>query len=110
MDFSAFDRPTAERIIEQLRYGVPPPEYVRAFTVGRGTQLRALEKSLGHPSGDRGSALLVKANYGGGKSHLLRVVREMALEAGYAVSLVVIDAQGGVRFNRMGYGPRGDLS
>ena len=101
MDFSAFDRPTAERIIEHLRYGVPPPEHVRAFTVGRGTQLRALEESLGHPSDDKGSALLVKANYGSGKSHLLKVVREMALEAGYAVSLVVIDAQGGVRFNRM---------
>ena len=101
MDFTAFDRATAERVIEQLRYGVPPPEHVRTFTVGRGTQLHALEESLGHPSNDQGSALLVKANYGSGKSHLLKVVREIALEAGYAVSLVVIDAQGGVRFNRM---------
>lgn len=98
---STFDQATAERIIEQLRYGVPPPEHVCAFTVGRQTELRALEKSLDHPSDDRGSALLVKANYGSGKSHLLRVVREMALDAGYAVSLVVVDAQGGVRFNRM---------
>jgi hypothetical protein len=96
-----FDQSTAERIVEQLRYGVPPPEHVRAFTVGRGAQLRALEESLGQPSDGKGSALLVKANYGSGKSHLLKVVREMALQAGYAVSLVVIDAQGGVRFNRM---------
>ena len=102
INFTAFDRATAERVIEQLRYGVPPPEHVRAFTVGRGAQLHALEESLGHPSDDdKGSALLVKANYGSGKSHLLKVVREIALEAGYAVSLVVIDAQGGVRFNRM---------
>jgi hypothetical protein len=96
-----FDQATAERIVEQLRYGVPPPEHVRTFTVGRVEQLRALEESLGHPTDGKGSALLVKANYGSGKSHLLKVVREMALEAGYAVSLVVIDAQGGVRFNRM---------
>jgi hypothetical protein len=101
MHTTAFDRATAERIIEQLRYGVPPPEHVRAFTVGRGGQLQQLERSLGHPSEDKGSALLVKANYGSGKSHLLKVVREMALEAGYAVSLIAIDAQGGVRFNRM---------
>ena len=101
MNDAAFDQATAERIVEQLRYGVPPPEHVCAFTVGRQTQLKALERSLGHPSKDRGSALLVKANYGGGKSHLLRVVREMALDAGYAVSLVVVDVQGGVRFNRM---------
>lgn len=96
-----FDRATAERVIEQLRYGVPPPKHVRAFTVGRSTQLHALEESLDHPRDDKGSALLVKANYGSGKSHLLKVVREIALDAGYAVSLVVIDAQGGVRFNRM---------
>lgn len=101
MSPSAFDRVTAERVVEQLRFGVPPPEHVRAFTVGRQTQLRALEDSLRRAGEDKGSALLVKANYGSGKSHLLRVVREMALEAGYAVSLVVIDAQGGVRFNRM---------
>lgn len=96
-----FDKATAEGIVEKLRYGVPPPEHVRAFTVGRVTQLRALEESLEHPTDGKGSALLVKANYGSGKSHLLEVVREMALEAGYAVSLVVINAQGGVRFNRM---------
>ena len=101
MDVTVFDRATAERVIEQLRYGVPPPQHVRAFTVGRSKQLVALEKSLDHPSDDKGSALLVKANYGSGKSHLLNVVQEMALEAGYAVSLVAIDAQGGVRFNRM---------
>ncbi len=95
------ERSEAERIVEQLRYGVPPPERVRAFTVGRDVQLRALEQSLSNPKEARGSALLVKANYGGGKSHLLKVVREIALEKGYAVSLVVINAQEGTRFNRM---------
>jgi len=101
MSLSVIDSGTAERVIEQLRFGVPPPEHVRAFTVGRGSHLHALEESLGRPGDDKGSALLVKANYGSGKSHLLKVVREMALDAGYAVSLVVVDAQGGVRFNRM---------
>lgn len=96
-----FDRATADRVIEQLRYGVPPPEHVRAFTVGRKAQLEALEQSLAQPKNSTGTALLVKANYGSGKSHLLKVVREMALEAGFAVSLVQINAQEGVRFNRM---------
>jgi hypothetical protein len=95
------DPATAERIVEQLRYGVPPPERIRAFTVGREEQFVQLERSLGSPTTDRGAALLVRANYGAGKSHLLKVVREMALDAGYAVSLVVVNAQGGVRFNRM---------
>ena len=95
------DPAAAERIAEQLRFGVPPPEQVRAFTVGREEQLGELERSLGSPTSDRGAALLVRANYGAGKSHLLKVIREMALDSGYAVSLVVVNAQEGVRFNRM---------
>lgn len=95
------DPTTAERLVEDLRYGVPPPDYVRLFTVGREEQLRELARSLDAPTPEGGSALLVKANYGSGKSHLLRVIREMALDARYAVSLVVVNAQQGIRFNRM---------
>lgn len=101
MVLEALDQATAERVVEQLRYGVPPPEHVREFTVGRDAELRALAESLSHPTADRGAALLVKANYGSGKSHLLKVVREMALEAGYAVSLISINTLEGIRFNRM---------
>lgn len=100
-DISHLDPGTAEGIVEQLRYGVPPPDYVRLFTVGRESQLHELESSLSAPTGGQGNALLVKANYGAGKSHLLKIVREMALDAGYAVSLVVVNAQEGVRFNRL---------
>ena len=96
-----FDRASAERVVEQLRYGVPPPEHVRAFTVGREAQLKELERSLDRHDRTVGAALLVKANYGSGKSHLLKVVREIALKSGYAVSLVVVNSQEGVRFNRM---------
>ena len=60
----------------------------------------------------RKRGLLIHANYGAGKSHLLRVLRELALERGFAVALIVADAQGGVRFNRMdtvfGRGLQGD--
>lgn len=100
-DIKELNQRTAEGIIEQLRYGVPPPDYVRLFTVGRESQLHELERSLSAPTNNHGSALLVKANYGGGKSHLLKIVREMALDAGYAVSLVVVNSQEGVRFNRL---------
>ncbi len=101
MTLRSLDQLQAERIIEQLRYGVPPPERIREFTVGRDVQLKELQSSLDTPTDDVGAALLVKANYGAGKSHLLQVIREMALDAGYAVSLVVVNAQEGVRFNRM---------
>jgi hypothetical protein len=94
-------RAEAESIIESLRFGIPPTGYVRRFTVGRSDELKRLEKSLHNPTTEHGAALLVKANYGAGKSHLLQVIREMALEAGYAVSLVQVNALEGVRFNRM---------
>jgi hypothetical protein len=45
--------------------------------------------------------LLLKANYGSGKSHLLRFIRETALKEGFAISSVTLDAKSAVRFNRM---------
>jgi P-loop Domain of unknown function (DUF2791) len=88
----------AENAIEQLRFGVPPSTMAREFTVGRDAQIRELVNSL--EVGDSRS-LLVHANYGAGKSHLLRVLREIALERGFVVALIIADAQGEVRFNRM---------
>src|SRR5437870_3020951 len=94
----------SERIIESLRYGIPPRGHVREFTVGREAQIRELTGDLHSDErvpGSQGKALLVKANWGAGKSHLLEVIREVALENNYVVSLIVANAQGGVRFNRM---------
>ena len=96
---SEADPAVAEDTIEQLRFGVPPSRMPRAFTVGRDSQIRDLVQSLEHVREER--ALLVHANYGAGKSHLLRVLREIALERGFMVSFIIADAQGGVRFNRM---------
>ena len=89
----------AENAVEQLRFGIPPSGLARAFTVGRNSQIYELVRSLEYTEQNR--ALLVHANYGAGKSHLLRVIRELALERGFAVALIVADAHGGVRFNRM---------
>jgi hypothetical protein len=91
----------AERVIESLRQGVPPAGFVRTFTVGRRRELTELEATLALPTGQRGAARLIRANYGSGKSHLLQVIREMALQAGYATALVTMDAENGVRGNRM---------
>ena len=92
---------TAENAIEQLRYGIPAQNMVRQFTVGRDHQVDQLLGSLLNRDDRQGRALLLRANYGAGKSHLLRVVREMALENNFAVSYIVAGANQGVRFNRM---------
>ncbi len=87
-----------ENIIESLRMGLPPDGHVKDFTVGRLSEIGELRNIL-KIGGEK--ALLVKANYGSGKTHLLKLIREMALENGYAVSLITLDAQSEVRFNRM---------
>lgn len=88
----------AEKILEDLRKGIPPSGFLEFFTVGRKDQIEWLNS---HLNGDGGYALLLKANYGSGKSHLLQLIREKALSTGFATSLVVLDANSGVRFNRM---------
>jgi hypothetical protein len=88
----------AQRVVESLRKGIPPDGFVRHFTVGRESEIRQLIKKFTEP---KGGVLLLKANYGSGKTHILKFIREQALESSYAVSTVTLDAKGAVRFNRM---------
>lgn len=88
----------AQNVIESLRMGIPPTGYINQFTVGRRSEIAQLKKRL--DSGTPG-ALLIKANYGSGKTHLLRYIRENSLESQYAISYVTLDSKSAVRFNRM---------
>ena len=89
----------AKRVIEALRKGIPVPDgFVRSFTVGREEEIGKLKNALVDPNG---TALLLNANYGSGKTQMLRFLREEALESGYAVARVDCDSNAGVRFNRM---------
>ncbi len=88
----------AQRLLEDLRKGIPPVGALELFTVGRNDEIEWLDS---HLVDDEAYALLLKANYGSGKSHLLQLIREKALRECFAVSLVVLDANSGVRFNRM---------
>lgn len=93
------DSGAAERIVEKLRFGLPPEGFVRHFTVGRREELHKLEHDL--MSGLPGRATLVRANYGAGKTHLLNLIRDLALANNYATSFITVSSQNGVRFNRM---------
>lgn len=88
----------AIKAIESLRKGIPPEGLIEHLTVGRSSELAQLHATL--DSGDS-TAFLIKANYGAGKSHLLRYIREYALSRGYAVSSVTVDTNSAARFNRM---------
>ena len=92
------DANEAKRVIESLRYGLPPDGHICDFTVGRQNEIADLRSQLD----DNGSkVLLLNANYGAGKTHLLRFIREEALRKGWMVSVVSIDSKSGVRFDQL---------
>ena len=88
----------SDKIIESLRKGIPPEGKIQEFTVGRADEINKLVKIL---SEGGKNALLLKANYGSGKTHLLKLIRETALKQNYAVSMIEVSTQSGVKFNRM---------
>ncbi len=87
----------AQKALESLRRGIPPSGLIEHLTVGRRAQIQGLDD---HLHGQEHFGILLKANYGAGKSHLLGLLREKALRANFATSLVTLDAKSGVRFNR----------
>ena len=89
----------AREIIESLRNGVPSRRHIEKLTVGREDQIKRLIKTLISPGETSNRKLLIEANYGSGKSHLLRLIKERALSEGYIVSLIDLNARGGVRFH-----------
>jgi hypothetical protein len=100
-DITELTPPRAERVIESLRNGIPPTGLVAEFTVGRKEELLELEALLNSETNTGGPGHLITANYGSGKTHLLRVIQEKALQGDYIVANVTIDANNGMRFNRM---------
>ena len=78
------------QVVEALRLGIVPETGLNLFTIGRDQEIDALKDWLFQSSV---SSQLVIGNYGYGKTHLLNYFRTLALEMGYAVSLVEMDPQ-----------------
>jgi hypothetical protein len=93
------DRKEALSIIYALRNGMPPESRVRHFTVGREDEIKRLTDLLNSPLGSR--SLLIQANSGSGKTHLLGYIKEQALEQGLVAGSVVLDSSTQVKLNRM---------
>lgn len=78
----------ARQIIEALRLGIVPHEYVEEFTFGREEEINNIKNRLNNP--DNGS-LIVVGEYGVGKTHLLEYIYSTALKDNWAVSMVELD-------------------
>lgn len=81
----------ARAIIEELRKGSVPIDYVPFFTVGRENWLTFIEDDLDHFIAEGGAKVrFISGDYGDGKTHFMSVIRHMALRKMFAVSFVVL--------------------
>jgi hypothetical protein len=81
----------ARTIIEELRKGSVPADYVSFFTVGRENWLTFVTDDLTHYIAEGGAKVrFVSGDYGDGKTHFMSLIAESALEKGFAVSFAVL--------------------
>jgi len=81
----------ARSIIEEMRKGSVPADYVPFFTVGRTNWLTFIEDDLAHYIAEGGAKVrFLHGDYGDGKTHFMSVIRHIALQQGFAVSFVVL--------------------
>jgi len=77
-----------------LKRGVCSPDKIGFFTVGLSSELTAIKGSLKSISSGRieGKSYFLEAPYGYGKSHLLKVIKSVALEQNFGVAQISHDS------------------
>jgi len=78
----------ARRVIEALRLGIVPHDYVSQFTFGREEETITLRNWLDN---EQSHSLVLLGGYGTGKTHLLQYTFSLALKAGFAVCSIAMD-------------------
>jgi len=90
-DFS-FTQVVAKQAIRHLKRGVFPPQNIDYFTVGREQELSLIKKTMQHISSNCCNHFFIEANYGCGKSHMLKAIESLALRNNFMVTHIVMDA------------------
>jgi hypothetical protein len=81
----------ARAIIEGLRKGIVPTEYVSFFTVGRQNWLKFVEEDLDcYIANGGGKVRFINGDYGDGKTHFMSVIQQLSLKKNFASSFVVL--------------------
>ena len=80
-EIEASDSLKNKKIVEAFRLGIVPTFAVREITVGREKQIKKVEKWLAKND----ESVMIVGQYGQGKSHIIRFIKEKALEEGYLV-------------------------
>lgn len=75
-------------VIEAFRAGIVPKNWIKGWTVGRAKELSQVKTWLHDQTS---GTLVIKGEYGTGKTHLIEYLYHQALELKYAVARVSID-------------------
>lgn len=90
----------AVRVIETLRSGIPSRHLSAIFSYGREGLLEKVQQDLDATARDESlRALILKGDYGEGKTHFLNVIFKRAQEQNFVVSFVVLSKE--TPFNRL---------
>lgn len=78
----------ARSVIEAFRLGIVPAQSIREWTVGRSREIETVRQWLQDESS---GTMVIRGEYGSGKSHLIEYLHASGFDLNYAVSLVGID-------------------
>jgi hypothetical protein len=92
MSVDDLDQVTAERIIENLRDGVPPKRGVSRYATGTDFAEKVRDRHLSREI-SAGKIRFVGGSWGAGKTHFFRLLREYAFDRNLLVSNVELSAE-----------------
>ena len=75
-------------VIEAFRAGIVPGNWIKSWTVGRAKELAQIKTWLHDQTS---GAIIIKGEYGAGKTHLIEYLYHQAQELNYAVARVSIE-------------------
>jgi len=83
---------TAAMVLESLRTGTVPLDYVEHFNVGRQVELAQAIDGINAAEGGRARIAFVNGPYGSGKTHFLGLIRSEGFRRNFAVTHVVLSS------------------
>ena len=83
----------ARHLIESLRVGVAPAQRIRDLTIGLEAERKSLTQALHQAHSEGGAARAVLGEYGYGKSHVIELTTQEALDCNFLVAATSLDLQ-----------------
>ena len=83
----------AQRILEPLRIGTVPIQYLDLLTAGREFWIEAIKEDLAFINQGASKIRFIASHYGGGKTHFLNLIKREALMQNFIVSYVELHSR-----------------